>query len=308
MHTAGHDEVKGRCLMRSLLFVPGDSEKKLEKGLTSGADVLLIDLEDSVSAERKESARKIAAAFLVANRDCSSPRLFVRINDLASGLADADLAAVMPSLPHGILLPKSNSGKDVTRLSAKLNVHEAHADIAEGSTQIIAIITETAVGTLSAASYPDASKRLIGLSWGAEDLSAAIGARAVRDDTGRYTDVFCMARAVTILGASAAEVAAIDTVYINYRDDEGLAHECMEAERDGFTGKLAIHPAQIPIINRIFTPSNEAIEHARKIIDAFAADPSAGVIGIDGQMFDRPHLRRAERLIARAAHNPKDRL
>jgi citrate lyase subunit beta/citryl-CoA lyase len=305
MHTAGHDEVKGRCLMRSLLFVPGDSEKKLEKGLSSGADVLLIDLEDSVSAEHKESARKIAAGFLVANRDRPSPRLFVRINDLASGLADADLAAVMPSLPHGILLPKSNSGKDVTRLSAKLNVHEAHADIAEGPTQIIAIITETPVGTLSAASYPDASKRLIGLSWGAEDLSAAIGARAVRDDTGRYTDVFRMARAVTILGASAAEVAAIDTVYINYRDDEGLAHECMEAERDGFTGKLAIHPAQIPIINRIFTPSTEAIEHARKIIDAFAADPSAGVIGIDGQMFDRPHLRRAERLIARAAHNLK---
>jgi citrate lyase subunit beta / citryl-CoA lyase len=305
MHTAGHDEVKGRCLMRSLLFVPGDSEKKLEKGLSSGADVLLIDLEDSVSAEHKESARKIAAGFLVANRDRPSPRLFVRINDLASGLADADLAAVMPSLPHGILLPKSNSGKDVTRLSAKLNVYEAHADIAEGPTQIIAIITETPVGTLSAASYPDASKRLIGLSWGAEDLSAAIGARAVRDDTGRYTDVFRMARAVTILGASAAEVAAIDTVYINYRDDEGLAHECMEAERDGFTGKLAIHPAQIPIINRIFTPSTEAIEHARKIIDAFAADPSAGVIGIDGQMFDRPHLRRAERLIARAAHNLK---
>ncbi len=285
--------------MRSLLFVPGDSEKKLEKGLTSGADVLLIDLEDSVSAERKEAARQIAADFLKTNRDNTTPRLFVRINDLTSGLADADLDAVMPSLPHGILLPKSNSGKDVTRLSAKLNVHEAHAGAAEGATQILAIITETALGTLSTATYPDASSRLIGLSWGAEDLSAVIGARAVRDDNGRYTDVFRLARALTILGSSAADVAAIDTVYINYRDSEGLAHECAEAERDGFTAKLAIHPAQVPVINEVFTPSAEAVQHAQKIIQAFADDPTAGVIGIGGQMFDRPHLRRAERLMAR---------
>ncbi|HMF69005.1 MAG TPA: CoA ester lyase [Phyllobacterium sp.] len=287
--------------MRSLLFVPGDSEKKLEKATTSGADVLLIDLEDSVSGERKEAARKIAAEFLRANQDRFAPRLFVRINDLASGLADDDLAAIMPSLPHGILLPKSNSGKDVTRLSAKLNVHEAHAGVEEGSTQIIAIITETAIGTLSAASYPGASSRLIGLSWGAEDLSAAIGARTARDESGRYTDVFLLARAVTILGASAADVAAIDTVYINYRDDEGLARECAEAERDGFTAKLAIHPAQVPIINHAFTPSPESVAHARRIIDAFAASPTTGVIGIDGEMVDRPHLRRAERLVARSA-------
>ncbi len=287
--------------MRSLLFVPGDSAKKLEKGLASGADILLIDLEDSVSADRKEAARKIAADFLLAHRDHASPRLFVRINDLASGLADADLAAVMPALPEGILLPKSNSGKDVTRLSVKLSVHEARAGVTEGQTQILALITETAVGTLSAASYPDASKRLIGLSWGAEDLSAAIGASTARDENGRYTDVFRLARALTILGASAAEVAAIDTVYINYRDDAGLAQECRQAERDGFAAKLAIHPAQIPIINEVFTPSVEAVRHAQAIVDAFAADPTAGVIGVEGQMFDRPHLRRAERLIARAA-------
>lgn len=189
----------------------------------------------------------------------------------------------------------------MTRLSAKLNVHEARAGVEEGSTLIIAIITETAIGTLSAASFSGASKRLIGLSWGAEDLSAAIGARTARDESGRYTDVFRLARAVTILGASAADVAAIDTVYINYRDDEGLARECAEAERDGFTAKLAIHPAQVPIINHAFTPSPESVAHARRIIDAFAADPTAGVIGIDGEMVDRPHLRRAERLIARSA-------
>ncbi|EJN03416.1 CoA ester lyase [Phyllobacterium sp. YR531] len=286
--------------MRSLLFIPGDSEKKLEKGLTSEADVLLIDLEDSVSAERKAAARQITADFLKSNHGRSSPRLFVRINDLASGLADDDLAAVMPSLPVGILLPKSNSGKDVTQLSTKLNVHEALTGLAEGVTQIIAIITETAIGTLSAGTYPDASKRLIGVSWGAEDLSAVIGATAVRNEAGVYTDVFRMARAVTILGASAADVAAIDTVYIDYRNEEGLARECVEAARDGFTAKLAIHPAQIATINKVFTPSAEAIEQAERIIAAFAADPSAGVIGIDGKMFDRPHLKRAERLITRA--------
>ncbi len=285
--------------MRSLLFIPGDSERKLEKGLTSEADVLLIDLEDSVSAERKTAARRITADFLKSNRSISSPRLFVRINDLSSGLADDDLSAIIPSLPAGILLPKSNSGKDVMRLSAKLNVHEAQTGLSEGITQIIAIITETAIGTLSAASYPDASKRLIGLSWGAEDLSAVIGATAVRDEAGVYTDVFRMARALAILGASAAEVAAIDTVYIDYRNEDGLARECVEAARDGFTAKLAIHPAQLPTINRVFTPSVEAIDQAEQIIAAFAADPSAGVIGIDGKMFDRPHLKRAERLIAR---------
>ncbi|MEK1887302.1 MAG: CoA ester lyase [Phyllobacterium sp.] len=286
--------------MRSLLFVPGDSEKKLEKGLGSGADILLIDLEDSVGAGRKQAARDIASQFLRAHRATNLPRLFVRINDLTSGLADDDLAAVMPAMPEGILLPKSNSGKDVTRLSAKLNVHEAASGAEEGSTTILALITETAIGTLSAASYPGCSNRLTGLSWGAEDLSAAIGARSPRNETGAYTDVFRLARAVTILGASAADVAAIDTVYINYRDDAGLERECVEGERDGFTAKLAIHPAQVPIINKVFTPSADAVAQARKIVDAFAAEPSAGVIGIDGLMFDRPHLRRAERLLARA--------
>lgn len=300
MHTAGHDEIKECRLMRSLLFVPGDSEKKLEKGLTSEADLLLIDLEDSVSGERKAAARRITADFLKSNHGKAAPRLFVRINDLASGLADDDLAAIMPSLPGGILLPKSNSGKDVTQLSAKLNVHEARSGLAEGVTQIIAIITETAIGTLSAASYPDASGRLTGLSWGAEDLSAVIGAAAVRNEAGLYTDVFRMARALTILGASAADVAAIDTVYIDYRNEEGLARECAEAARDGFTAKLAIHPEQVPVINRVFTPSAEAVDQAERIIAAFAADPSAGVIGIDGKMFDRPHLKRAERLVSRA--------
>lgn len=286
--------------MRSLLFVPGDSERKLEKSLASGADVLIVDLEDSVSPERKSVAREIAGSFLRGLERPASQRLFVRINDLESGLADDDLAALVAAGPDGILLPKAESGRDVTRLAAKLNLHEARAGLDEGVTEIIAIITETALGTLSTATYAASSARLAGLSWGAEDLPAAIGARGARDETGTYTDVFRLARALTILGATAAQTTAIDTVFVDYRDEQGLRRECADAERDGFTAKLAIHPAQVPVINEMFTPSPQAVEEARKIVAAFASDPSAGVIGIDGKMFDRPHLRRAQRLLARA--------
>ena len=285
--------------MRSLLFVPGDSEKKLAKALQSGADVLLIDLEDSVSATHKPEARRIAADFIAQNRR-TGPKLFVRLNDLETGLTEDDLAGVMPAKPDGVMLPKSNSGHDVTRLSAKLNVHEARNGLPEGSTPIVAIVSETAAGVLSAASYQGASDRLLGITWGAEDLSADIGARTARDEDGRYTDAFRLARALTVLGASAAGVAAIDTVFVDYRDTDGLAAECAAAERDGFTAKMAIHPAQVPVINRIFTPAAEAVEEARRVVAAFAEAPDAGVLGIDGKMYDRPHLRRAERLLARA--------
>jgi citrate lyase subunit beta / citryl-CoA lyase len=286
--------------MRSLLFVPGDSEKKLARALGSGADVLLVDLEDSVAPERKGAARRIAADF-VASRRGDGPRLFVRINDLRSGLADDDLGGVMRARPDGIMLPKSNSGRDVTRLSAKLNLHEARNDIPEGATGIIAIVTETAAGALEACSYRDASHRLVGMTWGAEDLSADIGARAARDETGNLTDPFRLARALTLLGAAAAGIAAVDTVFVDFRDEAGLALECRAAERDGFTAKMAIHPAQVPIINAAFTPSPEAIEAARRIVAAFAAEPGAGVLGIDGKMYDRPHLKRAQRMLAREA-------
>lgn len=287
--------------MRSLLFAPGDSERKLEKSLISGADVVLVDLEDSVAAERKEAARRIAADFVSAQAPEATPALFVRVNDLGSGLTDDDLAAVMPARPQGILLPKANGAADVTRLAAKLRVHEARNGIEDGATRILAIMTETAAGILEAASYREPHARLAGLTWGAEDLSADIGARAARDAAGRYCDVFRLARAVTLVAAAAVQVAAIDTVFVNFRDMEGLRAECLDAERDGFTGKLAIHPAQVPVINEAFTPSVEAVDHARAIVDAFAAAGHPGVVGIDGQMYDRPHLRRAERLLARAA-------
>jgi len=299
MHAPGHDEEEdGVGLMRSLLFVPGDSEKKLEKGFSSEADVVIVDLEDSVSAENKASARRIAAGFI--STLTGGPTVYVRVNDLSTGLTDDDLAALVPAKPAGIMLPKSNGGADVQQLSVKLRVQEAENGLPDGSIAILPIITETAAGVLAAASYAGAGTRLAGLTWGAEDLSAAIGARTARDGRGVYTDVFRLARTMTLLAASAAETAAIDTVYPNFRDMDGFRRECEEAERDGFTGKMAIHPAQVPVINEAFTPSPEATAHAAAVVDAFRAAGNPGVVAIDGQMYDRPHLRRAERLLARA--------
>ena len=286
--------------MRSLLFVPGDSERKLEKGFQSGADVVIIDLEDSVASANKEVARTVTADFVRAR--CAETRagIYIRVNDLSTGLTDGDLAAVVAAAPDGIMLPKANGSADVTHLSAKLRVHEAEHGLADGATKIIAIMTETAAGVLAAPTWRDVNPRLAALTWGAEDLSAAIGARATRDEHGRYTDVFRFARTMTILAASASEVAAVDTVFVNFRDMDGLRAECMEAERDGFTGKMAIHPAQVPVINEAFTPSAESVRHSQAVVEAFRAAGNPGVVGIDGQMYDRPHLRRAERLLARA--------
>lgn len=286
--------------MRSLLFVPADSDRKLAKGLESGADALIIDLEDSVAAPNKATAREMAADFIAAQAGAPSPALYVRVNDLSSGLTDDDLAAVVAARPRGVMLPKSNGIDDVRRLAVKLRVCEAKAGIADGATRIIPLITETATGVLNAGTYAVGEPRMEGLTWGAEDLSAAIGAQATRNDAGRLTDVFRLARATTILAASAAQVPAIDTVYPDFRDLEGFRRSCVEAERDGFSACMAIHPAQIPVINEVFTPSSEAVAEAQAIIDAFAAAGNPGVVAIDGKMFDRPHLRRAERLLERA--------
>ncbi|TWG94127.1 citrate lyase subunit beta/citryl-CoA lyase [Mesorhizobium sp. J18] len=286
--------------MRSLLFVPGDSERKLEKSLQSGADILIVDLEDSVAAGNKEDARRIAAEFIADKKAGTSSFFYVRVNDLSTGLTDEDLEAMMAVRPDGIILPKAQGGQDVTHLAAKLRVHEAEQGIEDGTTRILPIITETASGVLAASTYREASPRLSGITWGAEDLSADIGARTARDEDGRFTDTFRIARAMTILAAASAEVAAVDTVFPNFRDEGGFRRECVEAERDGFTAKMAIHPAQVPIINEAFTPSAEAVAHSKAVIDAFSAAGNPGVVAIDGQMYDRPHLRRAERILARA--------
>jgi citrate lyase subunit beta / citryl-CoA lyase len=286
--------------MRSMLFVPGDSERKLAKGLEAGADALIVDVEDSVSAGAKDTARQMAKEFLLSRKGGPGPRLFVRVNDLSTGLTDADLDAVMEAAPHGIMLPKCEGGHDVGRLSTALRVREAEFGLEDGSTGILPIITETASAVLAAASYRASDPRLQALTWGAEDLSAAIGASATRGDDGHYTDVFRLARAMTLLAASAAEVAAIDTVYPDFRGLDGFRAECLRAERDGFAGCMAIHPAQVATINEVFTPSPEAVAEARAIVEAFAAEGNPGVVGIEGKMYDRPHLKRAERLLARA--------
>ncbi|MDJ1159374.1 CoA ester lyase [Chelatococcus sp. SYSU_G07232] len=287
--------------MRSLLFVPGDSRRKLDKALASGADALIVDLEDSVALGAKAEARATTAAFL---RDTAAggagPRLFVRVNGLTTGLTDDDLDAVMIGRPHGIVLPKANGGVDVSHLAAKIAVREAEFVLPDGATRILAIATETAKGVFALGTYAGASHRLVGLTWGGEDLSADLGAETNRNPDGTYADPYRLARSLTLLGAAAAEVEAIDSVFTNFRDEAGLAAECEAARRDGFTAKMAIHPAQVPVINTIFTPSPEAVARARAITVAFAENPDAGVLSIDGEMLDRPHLTRAERVLARA--------
>lgn len=279
--------------MRSLLFVPADSEKKLAKGIDSGADVLLVDLEDSVSIAQKPAARIIASQFL------QNHNAYIRVNSLDSGLIDDDLKAVLVHKPLGIMLPKSQSGKDITHLHVKLNALEAMFGIAEGSTKILPVATETGQSIFGLESYKGSSPRLIGLTWGAEDLAADIGAQTNRGEDGRHTEPFRMARSLMLMAAASAEVLAIDTIYPSYKNEAGLRQECVEALRDGFVGKMAIHPAQVAIINEIFTPSQQAVERARKIVKAFSESPTLGVIGIDGEMVDKPHLKMAERLLKR---------
>jgi citrate lyase subunit beta/citryl-CoA lyase len=275
--------------MRSLLFVPADAERKIAKALQIAADVVILDLEDSVAPDRKEAARRLAAECLT-DRQSAQPQLFVRVNSDATGLLAADLEAVMPGRPDGLMLPKAEGGKDVLHLVQRLAQR----------VPVIAIATETASAMFAVASFAQAAPPLIGMAWGAEDLSSDLGAVASRDAEGRLTDPYRLARTLCLLGARAAGVEPIDTVYLDFRDRDGLGRECAAAMRDGFSGKLAIHPEQIDIINEAFTPSAAAIAEARAVIDAFSAAGDAGVVAIDGRMYDIPHRRRAEKLLARA--------
>jgi citrate lyase subunit beta / citryl-CoA lyase len=287
--------------MRSFLFIPGDSPKKLEKGMTSGADALLLDLEDSISPQNKAQARATTLAFLNEARGAKDrPRLYVRINGLATGLTDDDLDTVVSGHPDGIMFPKAEGGAAVIHCDAKITAREAIHGLPDGTLDIIAIATETAQAMFLAGTYVDASKRLKGLTWGAEDLSVELGAEANRDRDGNFLAPYQLARSLCLAGAAAAQVQAIDTVYIDFRNNAGLRRECEEARRDGFTGKMAIHPGQIAAINEVFTPTAEAIKRAEAVIAAFADNPGAGTVGIGGVMYDRPHLARARQLRARA--------
>jgi citrate lyase subunit beta/citryl-CoA lyase len=285
--------------MRSLLFVPADSERKLDRSRQSGADALILDLEDSVVPANRASARQRARAFL-ASSGSTGFRRYVRINPLASGVALDDLVAVVPERPDGVLLPKCLP-EDVRTLDHYLSALEAASGLPPGAVQIIAIATETPAAMLALANhahggYGDSSPRLEGITWGAEDLSAAIGGQNRRED-GIYDDVYRMARSLCLLVAAAAEAAPIDTIYTDFRDEEGLAAECAAARRSGFTAKMAIHPAQIPVINEAFSVTEEEHIWAHKVMAAFAANPDAGTLALDGKMVDRPHLTLARRLL-----------
>jgi citrate lyase subunit beta / citryl-CoA lyase len=288
--------------MRSLLFVPADGGKKLDKAMASGADAVIVDLEDSIAAEGKTAARRSAAGFI---RDAVTaairPRLIVRVNGLTTGLTDADLDAVVPARPDAVLLPKAEGGASVVHADAKLTAREAIAGLPDGHIKIVAIATETATALFLAGTYRGASARLEGLTWGAEDLSAELGAETNRDGDGRFLDPYRLARALCLAGAAAAQVQAIDTIAADFRNLELLRRETEEARRDGFTGKMAIHPAQVPVINEVFTPTSEAVAKARAVIAAFESNPGKGAVAIDGVMYDRPHIERARQLLARAS-------
>lgn len=285
--------------MRSLLFVPADGESKLDKAMASGADAVIIDLEDSITPERKDQARAAALDFLKrARADTQRPRLLVRINGLETGMTDADLDAIVAGEPDAIVFPKAEGGASVVHLDAKLTAREAIAGVPEGQIKVLAQAVESAAGLFAAGTFRSASTRLIGLTWGPEDLSAELGADANRDAQGELTEPYRLARSMCLYAAAAAKLSAIETVYVDFRNSEGLRRDTEAARRDGFTGRLAIHPAQVPVINDVFTPTAAQVEKAKAVVAAFAAQPGAGAVGIDGKMYDRPHLARAQRLLA----------
>jgi len=276
--------------LRSLLFVPGDRPDRMEKALGAGADALILDLEDAVAPAGKPEARRAVHAFLDANPQAN---LWVRINPLDGAEADRDLEAVLSARPNGIVLPKAEGGASVAELARRLT------ERGNATAQILAIATETPAAIFQLGSYGGA-KRLAGLTWGAEDLPAAIGASASRDEEGRFTAPYELARSLCLFGAAAAGVAPIETVYPAFRDLDGLAAYAARARRDGFTGMMAIHPAQVPAINAAFTPSEAEIAHAQAVVAAFEANPGAGALSLDGRMIDRPHLVQAQRILAAA--------
>jgi citrate lyase subunit beta/citryl-CoA lyase len=276
--------------LRSLLFVPGDRPDRMEKALGAGADALILDLEDSVTPTKKSEARKVVAEFLGRSRT-RAPRLFVRINPLGS-LADEDLAAIMPQKPDGIVLPKAEGGASIADLDWRLTA------LGDQNTSILPIATETPAAIFALGSYGGVTPRLCGLTWGAEDLPAAIGAAGARETDGRYTAPYETVRSLALFAAHAADVAAIETVFPILNDEKGLEAYAARGRRDGFSGMLAIHPAQILIINAAFAPSKDELVWARRVVEAFAANPEIGALQIGGRMLDAPHLKLARRILA----------
>jgi citrate lyase subunit beta/citryl-CoA lyase len=286
------------CSARSWLFAPGDSEKKMAKATNGPADIVLIDLEDAVAPENKAQARVMVRDFINANAG-ERARLWVRINPLDGPFALGDLAAVMPSRPGGIMLPKVNGRADVERLDHYLSALEVANGIDQGSTRVIPLITETAEAMFHTGDYKGAP-RIAALTWGAEDLADSIGAGSNLNPDGSYGFTFELARSLCLLGAAAAGVSAVDTIQADFRDLDGLRRRAEKVRREGYRGMLAIHPAQVEVINAAFTPTGEEIAEAQEIVDLFAANPGVGAIGYKGGMLDRPYLSRALQLLKRA--------
>ena len=282
--------------MRSWLFAPGDSEKKMTKATDGAADIVILDLEDAVAEENKPAARAMVHDFIAA-RDAGRGRLFVRVNPLDGPHTLADLAAIMPARPGGIMLPKANGRGDVERLDHYLSALEVSHGIEQGSTPVIVLVTETAAAMFTTGDYAGAP-RVIAMTWGAEDLADSIGAMANRGPDGEFSFTYELARSVCLLGAASAGVVPIETIQADFRDLDGLKARAERVRRDGYRGMLAIHPAQVEVINAAFTPSADEITEAREIVALFAANPGVGTIGWKGGMLDRPHLSRAQQLLA----------
>jgi citrate lyase subunit beta / citryl-CoA lyase len=289
-------------ILRSWLFVPGDSERKLAKGRGNEADALILDLEDSVAKERQQLARDTVREFLRAHPDRSRQRLWVRINPLDTEFALPDLAAVMAGAPDGIVLPKVYSADEVTTLDHCLSALEAREGLARGSTKILSVATETAASLLTFHTYLNrVTDRLVAMTWGGEDLAAALGASDNRNPaTGEYDDPYLVAKSLCLATARAIGAQPVGVVHVDFRDLAGLEADCHRDRRAGFVGKIAIHPDQSAVINRAFTPSDEEIAHARRVVEVFEKNPGLGTVGLDGRMLDMPHLKQARNLLALA--------
>ncbi|MBT4204545.1 MAG: CoA ester lyase [Proteobacteria bacterium] len=287
-------------MFRSLLFAPGDSEKKMLKASNVGADCVILDLEDSVVESRKPIAREMVTEFL---KEGGNPEVsyFVRINPLDSGKFLQDLAAVVPAGPAGIVFPKSNGVQEALAIANYIEVLEVEHGLSTGSVRLLPLVSETPTAIFTMGEYKDGPARMMGLTWGAEDLGAAVGASANLQSNKDWTSPYQMTRSLCLFAAHAAKVQAIDTVMADFRDLDRLKVVCDEGRRDGFTGKICIHPAQVEVINEAYSPSLEELDHARAVIKAFAENPEAGTLQIEGKMIDKPHLVLAERVLAFAA-------
>lgn len=288
--------------LRSLLFVPGDSEKKFTRASQGNADALILDLEDAVAPSMKDAARATVAGWLDRAGEVQA-RLFVRPNPLPTGLIEADLEAVVRPGLAGLLIPKADGAADIAVIAGMLDRLEAAAGMEAGTVKIMVVATETPAAMFGLGSYTPPHPRLIGLTWGAEDLSSAIGATANKEDDGSWTEPYKLARSLCLFAAASAGVTPVDTLYVDFRDAAGLEADCRRSRRDGFLGRVAIHPDQVDTINRCFSPSDDQVAEARRIVAAFEANPDLGTIGIDGKMYDIPHLKAAHKTLAAAGEN-----